>query len=278
MGNILVKVWLLCLCFGGIAYKTTAQNTEINQVDTNGQKTGVWLVKRPNGTTKYRGRFKNGHPTDKLYRYDENGKLKCVMNFSLGGDTVDASFYYPKGTQSAMGRYINKKKMGTWKMFQENGKLSSILNFTNNQLDGISKTYYDNGNMKSLSKWNNGKLEGNKFEYYQEGALLSKSQYKQGIEYGVHRELYRDGKVRFEGNLENGMKQGSWRYYNTKGEPGCELQYKDDKLLNPRELDKLSELEIPTKEESQNKFTDPKDYMYNPMEYIHRVKKMHQNY
>ncbi|QZT36711.1 toxin-antitoxin system YwqK family antitoxin [Halosquirtibacter xylanolyticus] len=278
MGKTILRSWLISFFIGGMIFTSLAQHEDINQLDDNGKKNGVWVVKRKNGTLKYRGLFKNGHPSDKLYRYNEDGKLKCIMNYSLGGDTVDAIYYYPKGTKSATGRYINRKKTGAWKMFLKDGNVSSVLNFKRNQLHGISKTYYDNGNMKSLSKWQDGKLSGTKFEYYKEGALLSKSQYKDGIEFGIHRELYRDGKVRFEGSIENGMKQGAWRYYDVKGELGCELQYNDDKLLNPEELDKLSELVIPTKEDTKNKYTDPKDFIYNPMEYIHRVNKMQKSY
>ncbi|MGB0975905.1 MAG: toxin-antitoxin system YwqK family antitoxin [Prolixibacteraceae bacterium] len=279
MGRI-VK-YLSFILLGVISYigSLAAQTKEINQLDNNGKKTGIWVVKRSDGTIKYRGLFEDGKPKNKLYRYHKNGKLKCVLDFANNdADTVMVSFYDTLGVKATTGRYVQKKKDGTWKVYESGRLLIATLQFKKNVLDGVARTYYNNGSIKSVAQWKEGKLSGNKFEYYKGGEIRSRSQYKDGIEFGIHRELYRDEKVRFEGNIENGLKQGIWRYYDPKGNLKCELHYIDDILQNPEELDKLTELEIPTKEESKKRFIDPKDFIYNPMQYIQQINHMHKGY
>lgn len=57
-----------------------AQN-EINQLDSQGEKHGAWIVKHKNGKVKHETIFDHGIPTGKSVRYDTKGKKNVRNDF-----------------------------------------------------------------------------------------------------------------------------------------------------------------------------------------------------
>ena len=86
----------------------------INQLDTQGRKTGYWEKKTPDGNFVYQGYFKEGRPVGEMKRYYETGELKAVMNYMEDNDTVRTKFYYNDGEPAAEGCYLGNQKEGLW--------------------------------------------------------------------------------------------------------------------------------------------------------------------
>ena len=56
-----------------------AQNTTLNQLSSDGLKTGKWTKKHSSGKLKYEGTFEKDIPVGEFKRYDINGKLTSKL-------------------------------------------------------------------------------------------------------------------------------------------------------------------------------------------------------
>ena len=61
----------------------SAQN--INQIDSNGMKQGVWKKTYDNGNLRYKGNFKNDNPEGIFYYYYKSGELQLEKEFFHNG-------------------------------------------------------------------------------------------------------------------------------------------------------------------------------------------------
>jgi len=68
---------------------------KINQVDANGNRTGVWQKKYPNGKIRYTGVFNNGKEvgTFKFYKNSSNNFPHIIKEYAEGSNIASVKFY-----------------------------------------------------------------------------------------------------------------------------------------------------------------------------------------
>ena len=136
---------ILSLFFSLSVLTTFSQNTEINQLTSDGLKTGKWQKKHSSGELKYEGTFENDTPVGEFNRYDVNGKLTSTLLYSNGGKRAAAYLYNPNGIKLASGIYINQKKDSLWRFFDKEGVLFSEKTYKDGTLHGAYVEYYPDG-------------------------------------------------------------------------------------------------------------------------------------
>ena len=79
---------------------------EINKLDDNGEKTGLWVKKYINGNIRYKGQFKDGRAQGIFLYYYESGELRAEKNFFHNGEAAAAHFFYKDGHLQSSGLYV----------------------------------------------------------------------------------------------------------------------------------------------------------------------------
>jgi antitoxin component YwqK of YwqJK toxin-antitoxin module len=193
-----------------------AQNPELNQLTSDGSKTGNWKKKHSSGKIKFEGTFENDTPVGEFNRYDINGKLTSKLIYSKSGQRAAAEMFKPNGVKIATGIYINQKKDSVWQFFDKKGFLFSEQNYAAGILEGESKEYYPNGNIHFQRNYKSGEIEGVYKEFYPNGQLRSKKIYQNGNPTGLVIVYYNNGVPKIVGKYNNGLKDGAWKFYDTR--------------------------------------------------------------
>ena len=106
MKHIIQSIFFLTLILAPLC--TASAQEKLNQTDENGKRQGHWIKKYPNGQIMYEGYFSGDKPEGEFKRYDEDGNLTSVLNYSTHIDTVTACFYHPNGYIAGKGKYIRE--------------------------------------------------------------------------------------------------------------------------------------------------------------------------
>src|SRR5688572_17555325 len=103
---------------------------QVNQVDANGKKQGVWKKAYENNAVyRYVGQFKDDKPYGKFVYYYESGDVEAVINFSDDGSVGYSKMYHESGYMMARGKYVNQQKDSTWVYFDDRGIISYQENY-----------------------------------------------------------------------------------------------------------------------------------------------------
>ncbi|MFD1064097.1 toxin-antitoxin system YwqK family antitoxin [Winogradskyella litorisediminis] len=198
-----------------------AQN-EVNSLDENGKRHGVWQKNFPNtNQLRYKGQFNHGKEIDTFKYYKLNRKksvLSAIKVFSINDDIADVTFMTSKGKVVSKGKMDGKNFIGKW-VFYHN-KTNGIMieeNYNNQgQLQGKRTVYFTNGNVAEISNYVLGQLEGVSKMYSESGKLLQQSQYKNDKLNGET--IYYDSNqnIRAKGKFKDNLKTGIWLYYNNE--------------------------------------------------------------
>jgi antitoxin component YwqK of YwqJK toxin-antitoxin module len=189
---------------------------KINQLDANGNKTGIWKKDYPNGRIRYQGQFEADKEVGifKYYSVVSSDYPILIKTYSKDTNIATAEFFTEKGVLQSKGEMKGKDRIGKWIYFHTDGKtVLSEENYENGFLNGESKIFFKTGQLTEIKHYKNGKLDGNSKRYSEEGILLDDLNYKNGILEGQATFYDIKGNIIYTGMYENDEKVGEWKYY-----------------------------------------------------------------
>ena len=241
---------------GGFVKKVT----KINQVNTEGNKEGLWQTFYPDsiykleadkGTmhVKWEGTYIDGKRDGYFKTYNEKGELITVEKYINDVLQMDApelakldikSTYYSNGQVQSSGPYKDNMPFGMHRIYDENGKpqkadiydsgkvvASGPIDDADEQV-GDWKEFYDNGQAKAEGKYEAGVKVGEWKYYFRDGKKFEIGKYdKKGKQTGKWLWYYEDGNLRRESNYSKGQEDGDFTELNDSGKVITQGQYED---------------------------------------------------
>ena len=103
-----------------------ALSQSVNDVDTKGNKQGIWQKTYNNGTIRYKGQFKDNIPYGIFNYYYSTGELEIEKEFFHSGEASATHMFYKDGQLKASGLYVNELKDSTWNYYNnDNNQINS---------------------------------------------------------------------------------------------------------------------------------------------------------
>lgn len=221
---------------------------DVNQVDANGLKQGVWKKAYENNAVyKYVGQFKDDKPYGKFVYYYESGDVQAVINFSDDGSVGYSKMYHESGYMMARGKYVNQLKDSTWVYFDDRGIISYQESYKNGKLDGDYIVYYEPVDGQYLIakhyKYREGLLHGEFKTYHPNMQIESEGVYDNGNLNGTVTHYYPNGKAMRIERWQYAVKHGYWIFYDETGKQvGYKLYWEGVQLKGPALEKKEAEL------------------------------------
>lgn len=257
MKYILQTIFSLTLVL--ILCSMASAQENLNQTDKQGQKQGQWIKKYPNGQVMYEAFFIDGEPVGEFKRYDEEGNLTSVLNYSADSDTVSASFYHPNGYIAAKGQYIGRKKSGKWFFYSDyvENHLLMKCNYEDDKIEGTRIKYHWNGEIAEILEFSEGVKSGTWKQYFNDGTLALESTYKNGKRNGEFKTWHTNGKPEIKGRYVDNVRTGEWNIYNSDGTLRREIKYNKGIPENRAELIREETEYLDKLEKEGGKIEDP---------------------
>lgn len=209
-----VSFFLFGIFFGSVSL--IAQN-DINQMDANGKRQGVWQKKFP-GTNqlRYEGQFKHGKEVGvfKFYCEDCKSQPMVVKTFNDNDNIALVQYYTKKGKLVSEGKMDGKKRIGEWLYFHKSS--SNVMTretYIDGKLQGKKLTYYPHGQIAEEENYVDGLKQGENNYYGPKGELLKKLTYQNDKLEGKGYYYDASGNIEIEGTYKKGRKHGLWKYY-----------------------------------------------------------------
>lgn len=140
---------LLLLLMMATTFNLMAQD-DVNQMDENGRRQGLWIRHPENGQMGFKGFYKDGLPNGEFVYFDAQGRTL------------------------AKGCYVNKKKDGKWQYFNVIDDSPLLVEtYKSGVLDGLYEEYYPNGTIKVRGKYTAGTRTGKWETFDPEGNVIS---------------------------------------------------------------------------------------------------------
>ncbi len=213
MGKIKIALIALLISLGSL--EVYAQS-DLNQLDSNGKRTGKWEKKYNSGKVRYRGQFVSGQETGYFYFYTEYNQSKpyLVKHFQNGTNIAKVQFFSKSGVLVSAGNMRARDKTGKWLFYGSNGK-SIVMeeNYQHGKLSGLKKIFYKNGKLTEESYYRNGMLHGTSKRYTSSGKLITHIPY---VNDKIHGKIfYYDNKgiIIETGHYDHGKRVGRWEFY-----------------------------------------------------------------
>lgn len=184
---------------------------EINRVDEQGLKTGVW--KWWNGEEGYlerEGYFRKGLKNGYFKQYDDEGNLISVEKYV--DDVLQENA-------------IETTPLRVRRTLHSTGKIKTIGGFRNGIPDGVHREYDTAGTVVSGAVYTmgilsaegitdpSGKKQGPWKTYYSNGQLKSEGNYLNNLKEGVWKYYHQNGVLEQTGRYTRGLQEGEWRWY-----------------------------------------------------------------
>ena len=198
---------------------TIVSAQDINQVDANGERQGVWRKNfDKTKVLRYEGEFSHGKEIG-LFKFYKNINGKAVLTatrqFNESNNIAEVKFYSSTGKIISEGNMNGKTYVGVWKYYQKrNNQLLTIENYNDNGLlDGERLIYYANGQVSQKEFYTGGKLTGISTWYSEEGVPIKEFTYVNDELHGLSKYYDGKGELIVEGNYKRGKKEKIWKYY-----------------------------------------------------------------
>lgn len=95
---------------------------------------------------------------------------------------------------------------------------------------------YKNGIVKFRGTFRFGERHGQWFSFYPNGLLWSEMHYDKGLRHGPNTAFFENGKPRYSGFYKNDLVDSVWTYYDSTGTVLKVLTYKNNRLINSKDL------------------------------------------
>ena len=200
---------------------------EINQVNTEGERHGVWKKYYPNKRIRYEGAFENGKEIGvfKFYSMNSSEQPMVVKTFDENSNEALVQFYTNKGVIESEGKMIDKMRIGKWVYYHKDGKTTMIEEqYENGKLSGAYKLYYKNTQLTKLTHFKEGLEHGNCKQYSDSGVLIEDVNYINGQLHGPAVYFETNGQIKQKGAYEKDLRVGVWEIY------------KDGQLFSSKEI------------------------------------------
>ncbi|MDT8401068.1 MAG: hypothetical protein RQ743_05180 [Bacteroidales bacterium] len=229
----------------------------LNRTDENGMKQGHWIKKYPDGQIMYEAYFTDDRPEGEFKRYDEDGKLTSVLNYT--GDTAYAHFYHPNGFIAGKGKYVDRKKTGEWFYYSdyiEDHLLMKCL-YEDDRAEGICVKYHWNGEIAEKLEYKDGIKSGSWKQYYTDGTPSLEASYQDGKLNGEFRTWHPNGSKEITGLYRKDIRTGPWLFFNRDGTVRKEIKYNMGIPENRAELIREETEYLDKLEKEGGKINDP---------------------
>jgi len=213
-----------------------SKKEEINRLDSDGKKNGVWKEFYENGNIKLEHTFFHGEKDGISKKYDKKGKLleletfdkgkRKSNNISLGLELNEVKL---ENGLYAKGILTKNIKNGLFKVFDSSNK-EVYCNFYNRdtliytgRYDSINnKTgkwlyFWPNGNIKKTGTYILNEKNKEWKYFYEDGSIQQKGNFVKNKPHGTWEWWYESGQKRRTENYENGKEKGFVFEYDTTG-------------------------------------------------------------
>lgn len=207
-------ILFLIVCLG--ANLMFAQSN-VNQMDAQGKRHGVWKKYYNNDRVRYVGSFDHGKEIGvfKFYSASNSENPVIVKEYNPDNDTALVSFYTPSGALESKGKMRGKAREGKWLFYHPDGKsVMSEENYVNDKLEGVYQTFYPSGEPTEVTYYKNGLLDGNYKKYSIKGFLYQDFNYSKGKLNGMA--IYysrKTGDLIKKGPFKDDLRVGTWENY-----------------------------------------------------------------
>ena len=251
----LLKILILLFIVPVLAF---SQQSDINQLDDQGRKTGLWKKFYENGNMLYEGSFCEGKPVGILKRYYDGGVLKAEMNFITDTNTSYAKLYYDTRILAAEGKYIAQKKDSTWNYYSFiNKRLTIREDHIDGKKDGFSIKYYDDGSMAEKKEWKEDLMHGSWEQFFENGQIRLTCNHITGKRDGEFKSFNSEGGRSIQGLYIKGEMDGKWIYFTEEDEVDIEIEYIMGKMLPNKKLKEREKEFSKMLDESVGKYPEP---------------------
>ncbi len=240
---MLKKLILLLLIFTLSSTQTFTQelfNKDINEVDAEGRRQGLWKVYDGNGNLKFEGNFKDNIPVGEFRYFYPNGKTKAISFMYNNGKESRTRVYSKDGLLMAQGKYLDKQKDSIWLYYSDyDGVLVAEEIYENTEKAGIWKSYYNNGKVAEEVSYQEGEKNGPWKQYFTEGTIKLKAKYTDGKLEGLMVVYHLNGQVNLSGTYIRNFKDGTWMYFNDHAETVRKEVYDRGTLISTEEYETM---------------------------------------
>ncbi len=208
---------LIFIIIALISTNFSSAQTEINQLDENDERHGVWKKYYTNKRIRYQGTFNHGKEQGvfKYYSAAQSDYPNVIKEFNTNNTTAQVSFYDNNGLLLSSGKMNGKERVGKWQFYHEDGKtIMSEENYSSGKLDGDYKTFYKSGKPTEVANYKNGELDSVYRKYSIKGHLYQHFNYKNGKLNG--KVVYynrKTGELTTKGEFKNNVRVGTWENY-----------------------------------------------------------------
>lgn len=198
---------------------TSIFSQDINQLDENGERHGVWKKNFENtNQPRYEGEFKHGKEIGlfKFYKLvEKESVLSATKEFNENNNMASVKFFSSTGKLISEGKMNGKDFIGNWVYYHNktNEVMSTETYNDKGELNGEKLVYYENGKLAEKSNFIKGKQEGLSTWYSESGIILKEFLYENDELHGMSKYYDISGKLIAEGAYKRGQKHGIWKYY-----------------------------------------------------------------
>lgn len=216
----------------GVVYK----KEEINRLDSEGKKQGVWREYHDNGKLKEEAFYFHGKQDGIVKKYNNKGKLEKMESFNKGKESeteISLGLELTKiplaSDKYLLGVIKENKKQGLFKVYdsiKETGKIKFFKNDTliyEGSYDTLSnKTglwvyYWENSQIKKTGIYIKNKKNKEWKYYYKNGELQQKGSFIRDQPEGLWEWWYENGQKRRKEEYTNGRENGVVKEFDTNG-------------------------------------------------------------
>ncbi|MDR2557075.1 MAG: hypothetical protein LBC49_05100 [Bacteroidales bacterium] len=221
----------------------------INRLDAQNQKQGIWKTLHPNDNIHTEITYKNNLRNGYYKEYDTSGNLILLEKYENDTLVQDApelaqidvhTEYYSNGNVKLKVGYKNGKPEGIMRVYDSvSGKITQGIIFKDGKkagsgiiddrglIQGNWSDVFPNGAPKNKGRYVNGRRSGHWLFYDPLGNVIQEGEYKSGKEEGEWLWYFPDGSVRLRQNYENGLLNGLSEEYSDSGRIVARGQYVD---------------------------------------------------
>ncbi|MFC2111846.1 toxin-antitoxin system YwqK family antitoxin [Bacteroidota bacterium] len=191
---------------------------EINRLDQNGYKQGVWKEFYPDRKLKTERSYRD-NVLDGLYKeFNEKGNLVMVMKYEKG--QVVAENISDEESIEIRNEYDDRNRLVKSGPFRQNIPVGIHREYDQDGKITNARTYDNIGRMIAEGLVDEeGKKQGRWMDYYPEGEKKSEGLYTNNYRTGKWRFYRRSGRIEQTGDYNQGRPHGLWLWYYENGSP-----------------------------------------------------------